>query len=217
MFCCSIFQSGVWIAYPHEASLAVKSLVLLSSVGWCSLVLVTVIKGDVTVPAQSIRWSLFGIFALAAAWCCLAVLFLQRGAFFLFSLLVVVWIADVAAYFGGKAFGRRKLAIRISPGKTREGALFGILGVLLWIVVSAQWPQTFAAQLVRIWGLGPTILFAIALATISIVGDLFESLLKRRAAVKDSSNLLPGHGGVLDRIDAVIAVVPIAFMLTEFR
>jgi len=74
-----------------------------------------------------------------------------------------------------------------------------------------------AAELVRLWGLWPAVFFAVALAGIAIVGDLFESLLKRRAAVKDSSNLLPGHGGVLDRIDAVIAVVPLAFMLTEFR
>ena len=129
----------------------------------------------------------------------------------------MIWIADIAAYFGGKAYGRRKLAIRISPGKTLEGALFGIVGVLTWILVSAQWANTFAAELVRIWGLWSTVFIAIALAVMSIVGDLFESLLKRRAAVKDSSNLLPGHGGVLDRIDAVIAVVPLAFMLTEFR
>ncbi len=217
LFFLSAYQSNIWVTASHEAAVAVKTLVLLTSLAWCTLALASVIKGDTDVPASSVTWSIFGVITLATAWCCLALLFLQRGALYLFSLLVVIWIADIAAYFGGKAYGRRKLAIRISPGKTLEGALFGIVGVLTWILVSAQWANTFAAELVRIWGLWSTVFIAIALAVMSIVGDLFESLLKRRAAVKDSSNLLPGHGGVLDRIDAVIAVVPLAFMLTEFR
>lgn len=217
LFFSSVYQSSIWAVDSQAASLAVKTLVLLTSVAWCSLVLAAVIKGDINAPAPSMTLTVFGVLALSSAWCCLAVLFLQRGALYLFSLLVVIWIADIAAYFGGKAYGRRKLALRISPGKTWEGACFGVIGVLIWVLLSAQWPHTFAAELVRLWGLWPAVFFAVALAGIAIVGDLFESLLKRRAAVKDSSNLLPGHGGVLDRIDAVIAVVPLAFMLTEFR
>jgi len=128
---------------------------------------------------------------------------------------MVIWVADIAAYFVGRKFGRHKLAPAISPGKTREGALAGIVGVVIWLLASAQWPGSFGADLIIRWGLFGTILIAILLAIFSISGDLFESLLKRRAGVKDSSRLLPGHGGVFDRIDAVVAVVPLAYLLTE--
>lgn len=138
----------------------------------------------------------------------------EHGVFYILTLLIVIWVADIAAYFVGRAVGRHKLAPSISPGKTREGAMAGIAGVVIWLLVSAQWPESFGADLMRRWGLFGSIVLAILLAIFSISGDLFESLLKRRAGVKDSSQLLPGHGGVFDRIDAVVAVVPLAYLLT---
>ena len=113
-----------------------------------------------------------------------------------------VWIADTAAYFAGRAWGRRKLAPSISPGKTREGALAGFVAVLAYAALCG-----LAAGNVRWSALLPT---AGILAILSIYGDLFESALKRQAGRKDSGNLLPGHGGILDRIDSATAVLPVA-------
>jgi len=119
---------------------------------------------------------------------------------YLFSL---VWIADIGAYFSGRRFGKRKLAAAISPGKTWEGFFGGQLANLLWI--------TCIYQLSSGWGLSlfQFLLISVATSLVSVVGDLFESVLKREAGVKDSGKLLPGHGGVLDRIDSVIAASPV--------
>jgi phosphatidate cytidylyltransferase len=119
--------------------------------------------------------------------------------------LILVWIADSAAYFVGRAWGRRKLAPSISPGKTWEGAAGGILGALAYAIICGSfldgiaWPALVAGALV--------------LAALSIVGDLLESAAKRQAEVKDSGALLPGHGGILDRIDSATAVLPVAGLL----
>jgi len=133
-----------------------------------------------------------------------------------------VWVADIAAYFGRRAFGRRKLAPTISPGKSWEGVVSGMAGVLVlafaWMAVEArvavdspslyvQWRDT-AGWPVMIIGL-------LFLSSMSVVGDLFESLVKRAAGAKDSSALLPGHGGVLDRIDALLPVFPLAMALVS--
>jgi phosphatidate cytidylyltransferase len=116
--------------------------------------------------------------------------------------LLLVWIADTAAYFAGRAWGRHKLAPAISPGKTREGALGGVAGVLAYAIIFGT-----LFQGVR-WL--PYLAVAALLAVLSIVGDLFESAMKRQAGVKDSGTLLPGHGGVLDRIDSATATLPLA-------
>jgi phosphatidate cytidylyltransferase len=113
-----------------------------------------------------------------------------------------VWVADTAAYFAGRAWGRRKLAPSISPGKTREGAMAGVAAVLAYAALCGM-----AAETVR-WG--ALLLVAAMLAVLSIYGDLFESALKRQAGRKDSGTLLPGHGGILDRIDSATAVLPVA-------
>src|SRR5690606_32908688 len=133
---------------------------------------------------------------------------------FLVSLLALIWFADIAAYFSGKALGRHKLAPRVSPGKTWEGALGGVLAATAWVLASSYWPDSFGHVLMQRWSWWLVALIAVFLAALSIVGDLFESLLKRRAGVKDSSQLLPGHGGVYDRIDALLPVAPIALLLT---
>ncbi len=119
--------------------------------------------------------------------------------------LVLVWIADTAAYFVGRAWGRRKLAPAISPGKTWEGAAGGLIGALAYAIIGAFWFQGIA------WA--PYLAAAALLAMVSIVGDLFESAAKRQAGVKDSGSLLPGHGGILDRIDSATASLPLAALL----
>lgn len=135
------------------------------------------------------------------------------GVGFVLSLLVLVWLADIGAYFAGRTFGRHKLAPTISPGKTWEGAVGGWVAVMV-VAVLAIATQAFAPTLYQLLavrrGVPGALLLLTVLVVFSVVGDLFESLLKRQAGVKDSSALLPGHGGVLDRIDALLPVLPIA-------
>ena len=138
----------------------------------------------------------------------------QRSAVFLFSAMAIVWVADIGAYFAGRAFGKRKLAPSISPGKTWEGVVGGLVAVLLLAALAAQLPETFQAQLLVRYGWFKWVLFLGLFVAASVVGDLFESMLKRRAEVKDSSGLLPGHGGVLDRIDALVPTMPLAYLLS---
>ncbi len=136
------------------------------------------------------------------------------------SVLVLVWAADIGAYFAGKAFGKHKLAIRLSPGKSIEGAVGGWLLVLsialLSTLVLSDYDLTrsnyFYILQDKLGWLGLFTLVSLSVA-MSIQGDLFESQLKRIAGVKDSSALLPGHGGFLDRIDALLPVLPLAALL----
>ena len=138
------------------------------------------------------------------------------GAGFLLSVLLVAWVADVAAYFGGRAFGGAKLAPRISPGKTWAGVWSAAVAVVAYAVACTLWPalsNTLFARIGHRWGLPILLVCSLALLALTVMGDLFESLLKRHAGVKDSSGLLPGHGGVLDRIDALLPLLPIAILL----
>ena len=143
-----------------------------------------------------------------------------HGINFILSVFCLVWMADIAAYFCGRAFGKRKLAPAISPGKSWEGAWGGMAGVILlgvvWVHVidvrvAVDSPSLYTL-LVQRHGL-VSLLALVFLGAMSVVGDLFESLVKRAAGAKDSSNLLPGHGGVLDRIDALLPVFPLALAL----
>ncbi|GHU28998.1 phosphatidate cytidylyltransferase [Betaproteobacteria bacterium] len=140
---------------------------------------------------------------------CLALIQLrQLGAGPLLAVMAMVWLADIAAYFSGRAFGRHKLAPTISPGKTWEGAVGGGLAVVVCgLLFSFSWPEWFSVNL------GLLVIFLVAFTAISIVGDLFESLLKRQAGLKDSSHLLPGHGGVLDRIDSLTSTLPLVALV----
>ncbi len=190
--------------------------VLLTALVWLIFVPIAVLRGHADAPARHVGWTLFAPISLLTACTLMVYLFFYRGTLYLISLMTLIWIADIFAYFGGKTFGKHKLAVRISPGKTIEGALTGLVGVMAWIAISAQWKDTFAADLLNRWGWTVTMSIAAVLAGVSVMGDLFESLLKRRAGIKDSSALLPGHGGVLDRIDAVIAVLPVAYLMTAW-
>ena len=160
--------------------------------------------------------SMLALTLLPAAW--LALLYLHRqGIVLMVSALAIVWIADIAAYFTGRAFGKRKLAPRISPGKTWAGvwgALAGVITVAALAQLLVPDAPLFSNGLFRqSWVLGGFVLCV--LVAFSIVGDLFESLLKRQAGAKDSGALLPGHGGILDRIDALLPVLPLAVLLSR--
>jgi phosphatidate cytidylyltransferase len=161
------------------------------------------------------------VYPITLVSCFVAILALYlKSPLFLISAMALVWIADIGAYFSGKAFGKRKLAPSISPGKSWEGAIGGAIAVVLLsaltvlLAPSVGWLQdTFVVYLQAKRGWGLTVVILVVICAFSVIGDLFESMLKRRAGIKDSSNLLPGHGGVLDRIDALVPVLPLAALI----
>lgn len=162
-------------------------------------------SGPLRQPALSV---VVGVITLTGAWIALVDIHDARRMLVLW-LLLQVWASDIGAYFAGQAFGRRKLAPKVSPGKTWEG-LFG--GVTLALVVAAGWALLDPALVVRWHGFMMVLAISLLIVSVSVVGDLAESLQKRMAEVKDSGQLLPGHGGVLDRIDSILAAAP-AFAL----
>ncbi len=133
----------------------------------------------------------------------------HHGGWILLYLLTLVWVADTGAYFSGRKFGKHKLAPGISPGKTWEGVAGGIFANLLWMLLVYQMLVSYQLHTGLNLSLIQFLLIGLATSFISVVGDLFESILKRQAGVKDSGKLLPGHGGVLDRIDSIIAASPV--------
>ena len=173
---------------------------------------------------RPVRWWA-GLFLLALAWLALAQAH-QRGVNFLLSVLVLVWAADVFAYFFGRAFGGRifavKLAPAISPGKSWEGVFGGMLGVFgvswLWTLFDQAHGPSSLSFYTLVWsrGIGVAVPALLFMSAMSVVGDLVESLVKRSAGMKDSSGLLPGHGGVLDRVDALLPTLPMAMMLVAW-
>ena len=192
---------------PNQQTLSLLSIIVLAF--WLLLVpLWLKLKLDLLknkVIAAEVGFILFFPF-----WYALSNLKQTTGATSLLLILAIVWIADSTAYFVGKAIGKNKLAPSISPGKSWEGAAGGLAGVIIYTLI-----LYFSGSLKNIFNSlnanTPSIIILIVLATfltiVSIYGDLFESWLKRCANIKDSSNLLPGHGGVFDRIDALIAVL----------
>lgn len=146
-----------------------------------------------------------GLFTLVPAWLTLMVLHAQptHGSHRLLFLLSLIWVADSAAYFTGKRWGRAKLAPQISPGKTRAGVYGALLAVAVYALLAANFLGVAAASRAAF------IFLCVITALFSVVGDLFESLFKRQSGMKDSGTLIPGHGGVLDRIDSLTAAAPI--------
>jgi len=166
-------------------------------------------------PASPGMLTLIGVIVLIGAWA--AVVQLQaRGPWLVLAAMAIVWIADTAAYFAGRAFGRRKLAPAISPGKTWEGVYGALAAVAVYALAlvplapRAGYTTDPTGAAVLLW-----VVLAIGLVLLSVVGDLVESLLKRHAGVKDSGKALPGHGGVLDRIDALLSAMPATALLAQ--
>jgi phosphatidate cytidylyltransferase len=203
------------------------ALVSVPPVLWAAATVVWVLGGALAIRGGPAGWGkvsvvmrcVLGLVALAIAWLAMNVAKLA-GVNFLLSIAGLVWAADIAAYFGGRAFGKRKLAPAISPGKSWEGVWSGMAGVFVVAVVWIAADRSFQPTSASVYSLllarfGPIGLAAslLLLSAMSVAGDLVESLVKRSAGAKDSSRLLPGHGGVLDRVDALLPVFPIALAL----
>jgi len=184
----------------------VQAFYLSSAFFWC-LIVPFWLRGRW--PLGGLPGVLVGAVVLLPTW--LAVVQLRAlGPAVLLAVFAVAWVADIAAYFVGRRFGRHKLAPSISPGKTREGAYGATVGVLCYGLLVGHF--CFPALMpLPLW-----IAVLLVAAVMNIVGDLFESLLKRNAGIKDSSNVLPGHGGVLDRIDSLTSMLPVAAAMWLF-
>ena len=180
---------------------------LLGALAWWLFALVGVLSFPARARWWDRRWVLLpsGLLVLPAAW--LGLVQLQadpRGPGMLLFLLFVVWSADIGAYFAGRAFGRRKLAVQVSPGKSWEGALGGTVLATVTGAAIARWGVPGGTM-----SLSAAVVACIALVWVSVLGDLTESMLKRQRDVKDSGSLLPGHGGVLDRVDSLLSTAPL--------
>jgi len=191
------------LAAWYQPAFAFPKLWLLASAFW--LVLAPLwLKFRWQLASNDILGYGVGWILVVPTWAAMAGLY-AHSPWLLLAAMGLVWVADIAAYFSGRAWGRHKLAIAISPGKTWEGAGGAVFAVLVYGVVVAYSVDRLPDGTALLMGLGALVV----LPGISIVGDLFESLIKRQAAVKDSSQLLPGHGGVLDRIDSLTATLPV--------
>lgn len=202
-----LFVPALLLAHYATGYAAGRQGLLLLGLLWWSMAFVRVLgyqRGQVIpiVRAGVLRGGM-GVAALIPAWAGVVILHRQTdGPYWLLFLLCVIWVADVGAYFVGRRFGRRRLADRVSPGKTWEGVIGGALAVAL-----LAWAVSFFANLQGEMA-ALFVLLCLATVPVSVLGDLTESLFKRQAGVKDSGRLLPGHGGVLDRIDSLTAAAP---------
>ena len=187
-------------AYFAEAQPELNSRVLMIAALWWSIALIWIMAAPTSINA--VTAGIAGVLVLTPTWLALSALHGGggRGSQYLLFLLVLVVAADVGAYFAGRAFGRLKLAPRVSPGKSWEGVLGGMWAAGAVAGAGAYW-----------FGLpkAPFIALCTAVAIASVVGDLTESMCKRHVGLKDSGSILPGHGGILDRIDSVTAASPV--------
>ncbi len=204
----------VALVMPEWIEQALLPLSVLATIVWAALAMLLLQSDAMSIRIPRGAATVIAVLLTAAAWVAL-VHFLLEGVVPLLSVLFIVWLADTAAYFAGRAFGKRKLAPHISPGKTWAGvagAVVAVIGVALIAHQVAPGAGLLSSRLLSTLGfVGAVLLGAIVL--LSIVGDLFESLLKRQAGVKDSSHLLPGHGGFYDRVDALLPALPLAALL----
>lgn len=195
-----VLAIGVLLGFVtwQQSDAASVALVLQVGLGWWFAALIWVFFYPTPIAAP-LRW-LCGVLVMVPAYMALLSLYTLAPAILLF-VLVIVWAADIGAYFVGKKFGRVKLAPSISPGKTWEGVIGGLLAVTgVLVIARLAWLDIDIAVVVP---------FCLAVAALSIVGDLTVSMFKRNAGVKDSGRLFPGHGGVLDRVDSIAAAAPL--------
>jgi phosphatidate cytidylyltransferase len=190
----------------------------VSSLFWIMIVPM-IMRKQLTFSLQKYSTSLaiIGFVVFLADWYAIVML-RNEGLFVLLSVLMLVWVADIGAYIFGKQFGKHKLAVQLSPGKSIEGALGGmfcVVSLALFFVYLGAGVDSFFSRLSNQFSLGFFLGIILFLTSMSIIGDLFESQLKRLSGVKDSSGLLPGHGGVLDRMDALLPVLPMAALLLQ--
>lgn len=210
-FC--LLSLATWFMY---ASMDWVRVLLLVTVIFWLLVVPYLMKQSLNLNINQWRWPLAiaGLFIFPACW--FAFMHLRGGSLsLLISVLVLVWGADIGAYFSGKAFGKHKLALQLSPGKSVEGAIGGwlfVMAIAFFSAMAFDEPNIFSLLQANYGWIGLVGITSLCVA-MSIQGDLFESQMKRIAGVKDSSSLLPGHGGVLDRIDALLPILPVAALI----
>lgn len=196
----------LWAVYPMlETQISVLWLLSIAIAWWIGVAAWVLFyeRRRPIMPSSSWMRAFFGVLAMVPAWAALVELHATHGPYWSLFLFALVWATDSGAYFAGREWGTRKLAPRISPGKTWAGLLGGLFAAL-FIACSFAWLQHLS------WRIGGWLLAIAALTSlVSILGDLLESMLKRHAQAKDSGSLLPGHGGVLDRIDSLTASAPV--------
>ncbi|MBU3989143.1 MAG: phosphatidate cytidylyltransferase, partial [Gammaproteobacteria bacterium] len=193
-------------AIPDDFSGVPTLLWSLSVLFWLFIAPVWLLRGW----RPGVAGYVVGLILLVPTWAALVALY-AHGPLVLLAVMALVWVADIAAYFTGRAFGRHKLAPAISPGKTWEGVAGAVGGVLLFgLLVSTHLPVAHGLGWASLAG------FLLLFTVFSIIGDLFESLIKRQANMKDSSQLLPGHGGILDRIDSQMSTLPLAALMLHW-
>ncbi len=206
---CGVLIAALWFI----ATLAVSNFLILIAAGiWLGMALALFSWRNKVLHKAAFQPFILalGLLLLSAAWQALVSLHKlpDIGPKLTLGLLILIWIADSAAYFSGKAFGRHKLAPVLSPGKTLEGMAGALLFAALWgvlmFVMLFQASANSTAYMIT-----TALLLSLLTAVVSVAGDLFESLVKRRADMKDSGHLLPGHGGIWDRIDSLIASAPV--------
>lgn len=184
-----------------------QSLLIVTALWWLSALAWILIypAGPKRGPGLVVVNAVAGFFVLVPAWLALIALHSapQHGPWWVLFVLALIWIADSGAYFFGKRWGKRKLSPKVSPGKTREGVYGAALLVAIYAIVAAWLLKVPSSQFVAF------VLLCLLLVPVSVVGDLFESLVKRQGGFKDSGSLLPGHGGVMDRIDSLTATAPV--------
>ncbi|WP_432771710.1 phosphatidate cytidylyltransferase [Actinobacillus pleuropneumoniae] len=195
-----LFISCVWwliafilvVTYPRSANVWAKSVIAKFIFGFCTLI-------PFFIAALALRFNNYAVDEF-------------QGTYLLLYVCLLVWGADSGAYFFGRAFGKHKLAPKVSPGKSWEGAIGGLITscVIAFLFLELAPSDVFGRELSTV----PFILVSVATVAISVLGDLAESMFKRQANIKDSSNLIPGHGGILDRIDSLTAAIP--FFATFF-
>lgn len=196
------YSIGFCCPYAGMDNSLIKSILITACVWWVLALLL--IK---SYPRSAILWGhpalrlLMGCLVLVPTWVSLAYIRLQPlGEWLVLIIIAVVAVADIGGYFSGRKFGKHKLARTVSPGKTWEGFAGGLIFNLLFAVLIGYFTTTYMTMLLLV--IVPTSLF-------SVVGDLLESMVKRHAGVKDSGVILPGHGGVLDRVDGITAAAPV--------
>ena len=205
-----VMYAFVLLLFCWQLTVAAPQLVpilLAVSTGFWILVVPLWFRFKWTLAGNDFFGYLLGALVILPTWAAMVALH-AVSTWLMLAVMALVWVADISAYFAGRAFGKHKLAVTISPGKTWEGVAGAVVGVLVYggIVL------TFSPLQGRL-ALPLMVLLLILLTAVSVMGDLFESLLKRQAGIKDSSNLLPGHGGVLDRIDALTSTLPVAALI----
>lgn len=211
--CTSLFVSMIWgIQAIDPARSSVAAIYAVSALFWL-IVAPAWMFGGIRFNSIAVKLLIGAIVVVPAGLSIVSMHYVSPG--IVLMLLGVVWIADTAAYFSGRAFGRHKLAPSISPGKTWEGVAGAVAATLVYAALCAWlWPPLAGA--VEELGWLPYLVLGGLLCVVSIEGDLFESSVKRHAGAKDSGNLLPGHGGVLDRIDSITSTLPMAALIFYF-